>query len=134
MPDSEFGSDGQLQDTAKPLATFAAAENAKAESIDPFEASEPASAAQRLRAFEDEHLGPETPRHEGLVERGHGAPLRFLPDEKRREHAALEKKVHAEKMLAEAESKLAAAQTAHAEAAARAGKMPTERSESEKGG
>jgi hypothetical protein len=93
MSETEFGSDGQIHDTDKPLATLDDAERAIDPPVpaDPTEASEPASAAQRLRAFEDEHLGKDTPRFQGKVERGHGAPLRFLSDELRAEHAALER-------------------------------------------
>lgn len=44
--EQEFGSDGQVHPIDRPLAPLAAAEK-RAESADPFEASEPASAAQR---------------------------------------------------------------------------------------
>ena len=53
------------------------------------EANEP-DAAAALRAFEDEKLGPDTPRFEGKVERGHGSHYRRMSDEDRAKHAELE--------------------------------------------
>lgn len=50
-------------------------------------------AAAALRAFEDEKLGPDTPRFEGKVERGHGSHYRRMSDEDRARHAELEQAV-----------------------------------------
>lgn len=76
------------------------------------------SAAHRLRAFEDEHLGEDTPRVEGRIERGHGSRLQTkLTAEGRAEHAALERLVHAEEELMKATAALGAAQAKHSEAA-----------------
>lgn len=47
-------------------------------------------AAAALRAFEDEKLGPDTPRYDGKVERGHGSHYRRMSDEDRAKHAELE--------------------------------------------
>lgn len=47
-------------------------------------------AAAALRAFEDEKLGPDTPRFEGKVERGHGSHYRRMSGEDRARHAELE--------------------------------------------
>ena len=114
MSNSEFGSDGQIHDTAaeKPLENLAAREEEI--SADQFEASEPGSAAQRLRAFEDEHLGPDAVRlHGGRVERGSGSLLQGLPAEKQKVHAALEKAVETERKVDETRAKLAAAENEH---------------------
>lgn len=89
MPDQEFGS------------------------ADTFEASEPASAVQRLRAFEDEHLGTDTPRFAGKIEKGHGSLFGRLPDDKQKAHAAFEKAVVTEQKLADAHGALLAAEAEH---------------------
>jgi hypothetical protein len=116
MSDSEFGSDGQIHDTAdKPLANLAGAERAidPPKPADPTEASEPASAAQRLRAFEDEHLGEDAPRINGAVERGVGSPFAAMTPQRLVHHAAIEKMVEAEKAVITANAALSAAQAAH---------------------
>lgn len=103
MPDSEFGSDGQLRD---------------------LEPSEPEfSAAERLRLFEDEHLGEDTPRFNGHVEKGHGSLFQRpidkggkLTDQHRKAHTAIEKTVETEHKLNEARGKLAQAEADHAAA------------------
>lgn len=76
------------------------------------------TAAERLRAFEDKHLGEDTPRHAGAIERGHGSPFTALHPDKQREYAALERLVEAEKKVEETASALAVAETAHAAAKA----------------
>jgi hypothetical protein len=95
MPEQEFGSDGQLHDTDRPLAPLAAAEDKIPEHVDSFEASEPA-AAQRLREFEDEHLGADAVRIRGQVERGHGSLFQRLSPEHQKAYAAIEKTAEAE--------------------------------------
>lgn len=81
------------------------------------DAPEPMTGAQRLRAFEDKHLGEDVMRINGAIERGHGAAFHNLSPEVKAEHAALERLVKAEKQLVEATAALGAAQTAHAAAA-----------------
>jgi hypothetical protein len=119
MPEQEFGSDGQLRDVDRPLVPLAAAEK-RDRPDDIFAASEPASAAQRLRAFEDEHLGPDAVRINGHVERGSGSPFHALPPEKRAQYHAIEKTASTEQKLAEAREKLAIAESEHAAAIAAA--------------
>jgi hypothetical protein len=81
--------------------------------VDPFEASEPAAASQRLRAFEDEHLGEGAPRISGKLERGHGSLFSRLPIERQKEHAAIEKTVATEQKLADAHTALLKAEADH---------------------
>lgn len=78
----------------------------------------------RLRQFEDHHLGKDTPRIGGRIEKGHGSIFNRhrsvggkLSDEGRAEHAALERLVEAEEELQKATAALAAAEARHAEAA-----------------
>lgn len=112
-PDSEFGSDGQTHpDAPLPDAPLAAAEKPDGP-VDQFEASEPASAAQRLRAFEDEHFGPEAVRINGRVERGSGSPFQAMHPDKRKQYHAIEKTIDTEANLADARAKLAVAESAH---------------------
>lgn len=80
-----------------------------ADESDPFEpqteqlpepVSEPVSATERLRAFEDAHFGESHPRHAGQVEKGSGS-LFSRNDENwgaahRAHHAALEALIAAE--------------------------------------
>lgn len=76
------------------------------------------TAAQRLRAFEDEHLGADTTRIGGKIEKGHGSHFHTkLTDEERAEHTALERLIQAESELSKATADLAAAQDKHAKAA-----------------
>lgn len=96
MPESEFGSDGQLHDPEPNEAEF--------------------SAAERLRLFEDEHLGKDTPRFNGQVEKGHGSLFQRLSPEHRKAHAAIEKTVETEHKLNDARGKLAQAEADHAAA------------------
>lgn len=77
-----------------------------------------ADAKARLRAFEDEHLGLDTPRIGDKIERGIGAPIRHLSPELQAEHAALERLIDAEQKLAAAAGHLAAADVHHEEAKA----------------
>lgn len=77
--------------------------------------------AEKLRAFEDRHLGKNAVRINGEVERGHGSAfaLKMLESpELRREHAAIERLIDAEKHLAEAEGAVSTAKTAHESAKA----------------
>lgn len=112
MSDTEFGSDGQVHDTTdKPLESLAVREEAI--SADPFEASEPASAAQRLRDFEDEHLGADTPRFAGKIERGHGSLFGRLTADKQKIHGAIEKTVTTEQKVSDARAALLAAEAEH---------------------
>lgn len=53
------------------------------------EAHQPDAAAQ-LRAFEDEKLGPDAPRYDGKVERGHGSLWGRMSAEDKAKHAELE--------------------------------------------
>lgn len=132
MPEQEFGSDGQVHPIAPlPDAPPAAAEKPVG-SVDPFEASEPASAAQRLRAFEDEHLGPDAVRIGGHVEKGHGSAFKSLSPAHHGHYAALEKLVDAETKLGVATSAQAQAQAAYDAAKAHA-ESSAVRSESEQG-
>lgn len=113
MPEQEFGSDGQVHDTDKLTVLPTAAETFH-DPVDPFAASEPASAAQRLRTFEDEHLGADAVRiHGDRVERGSGSLFQRLPPEKRKAHGLIEKTVETERNLDHARSKLAIAENEH---------------------
>lgn len=88
--------------------------------VDHFAESEPASAEQRLRAFEDEHLGEDAPRHAGQVEKGHGSLFQRLSPEHRKAHGLIEKTAETEHKLNEARGKLAQAEADHAQACAAA--------------
>lgn len=104
----------------KPLAPLAAAES-KIEPPEPkpFLATtepvsdEPASAVDRLRAFEDEKLGKDTPRFNGALERGVGSLYSRMPDADKAMHAKLEKLVETESKLAAAHTALIAADVEH---------------------
>lgn len=100
-----------------PLASFAA-------SLDPQptpapEPADDASAAARLQAFEDEHLGVDAVRINGQIERGVGSPFAKMSDAERAQHTALENLVAAEAKLADAHGALMKAD-ADCEAAAAA--------------
>lgn len=73
----------------------------------------PEPSSDRLRAWEDEHLGPDTPRIGNHIELGIGAPLRSLSPELQREHTALVHLIETEKKVDEAAGKLAAAEAHH---------------------
>lgn len=115
MSEQEFGSDGQVHPvaTAEQGALNETGFAEQAASAVPFEASEPASAAQRLRAFEDEHLGPDAVRINDRVERGSGSPFQALTPEKRKHYHAIEKTIDTEGRLADARAKLAQAESEH---------------------
>lgn len=74
------------------------------------------SAVDRLRRFEDEHIGHDAPRIGGQLERGVGSLFSRMPDEDRAHHARLEKLVAAEAKMVTAEAALNAAKAEHAEA------------------
>lgn len=118
MPDQEFGSDSQVRAAEKLPDPPAAASEKPDGPVDQFAASEPASAAQRLREFEDEHLGPDAPRVDGKIERGHGSLFSRMTDAHKARHTKLEHLHQAEGDLAQAASKLSEAQAAHAQAVA----------------
>ena len=69
----------------------------------------PRSAKDRLRAFEDKHLGHDVQRIDGVIERGHGSAFKALPAEKQAEYVAIEKLVEAEAKVASASADLEAA-------------------------
>lgn len=102
--------------TDTPLASLAAAEA----EIEP--RSEPvpeASAAERLRAFEDEHLGKDAVRlHGGRVERGSGSLYQKMAPELRKVHELLEKAVGTEATLIQARAAVSVAEGEHAAALA----------------
>lgn len=75
--------------------------------------AEPMTAAARIRAFEDEHLGTECVRIGGKVERGYGSPFAAMSDDDKAQYAALEKLAVAEQKLADAHAALIAAETDH---------------------
>lgn len=75
-----------------------------ADETDPFTAFEPDTAAGRLRAFEDEKLGPDAVRINDKIERGHGSKFRELSKEDQAQYAALERLIEAEQKLADAET------------------------------
>lgn len=77
-------------------------------------------AAERVRAFEDEHLGKDAVRIGGRIERGSGSPFAAMSDEKKRQYAALEKLVAAEQKLADAHAALIQAEADHEAALATA--------------
>lgn len=102
MPNSEFGSDGQLHDPD---------ENQIEQRV---EQDQPLPALHRLRAFEDETLGADAVRISGQVEKGHGSFFKTkLTDEQRNHHAALEHLVATEQKLAHASAHLAQAEAEH---------------------
>lgn len=74
------------------------------------------TAAEQLRAYEDEVLGADTPRINGQIERGIGSHYsRLTPDQHKRHHA-LEHLVSTEEHLDHARGALAAAEVAHKDA------------------
>lgn len=74
------------------------------------------SAAQRLRAFEDDVFGVKVSRINGQVERGIGSPYADMTPHQKAHYAALEALVAAEKTMADATASLADAQAKHAAA------------------
>lgn len=83
-------------------------------------------AAERLRAFEDQHLGKDVVRLHGHVEKGFGSKFKNMPERHHRHYAALEKLVHAEQHLADAHSALIAAEESHQAALTTADKTEAE--------
>lgn len=77
-------------------------------------------AAARLRAFEDANMGPDAPRINGGVERGHGSLYSRLTDQQKAEHAGIEKLIGTEQKLAEAHAALIQAEADHEAALAAA--------------
>jgi hypothetical protein len=71
-------------------------------------------ASDRLRAFEDRHLGEDATRINGAVERGHGSRFKAMRPEQHAEHSALEHLVKAEKDVADSSAALDVAKQAHA--------------------
>lgn len=91
--------------------------------------------ADQMRAFEDQHFGKDAVRINGQIERGHGSKFNDLHPAHRREHAALERLIAAEKKLGEAEGALSIAQSDHDEAklaVERAAKVAAEKAKAEK--
>lgn len=80
--------------------------------------AETTSAADRLRAFEDEKIGPDVVRINGQIERGSGSPFQSLSDEDKATYAALERLIVAEQKLSDANAALAVAENEYAEAEA----------------
>jgi hypothetical protein len=109
---------------ARDAKTQAAQSNISAE---PTPASSPLPAAERVRAFEDEHLGKDVVRINGRIERGSGSPYqdpKVMTPELRRQHAALEKLTETEQKLADANTALLQAQADHDTALAAAEPKP----------
>lgn len=80
-------------------------------------APEPISPHDRLRAFEDKHIGVHTTRIDGKIQKGHGSTYQSLVSGHKVHHAALEALIAAHEAHAAAEravvvaaEKLAAAQ------------------------
>lgn len=78
--------------------------------------AEKPTAEQRLRAFEDKHLGANVPRIKDQIERGIGSRHAMLDAVRKAEHAALERLVNAEKELVEATAAMDRAKAEHAAA------------------
>lgn len=70
---------------------------------------EPMTGSEMLREFEDEQMGPDVPRVDGKVERGHGSKFQQMKPHHRARHAALERLVHAEDELVKATAEIARA-------------------------
>jgi hypothetical protein len=76
----------------------------------------PVTAADKLRAFEDKHLGKDCSRISGEIERGVGSPYAGMKPHLKAHHASLENLVKAEKAVADASADLEAAKAKHAAA------------------
>lgn len=72
-----------------------------------------ATAAAKLRAFEDDVFGKDASRINGDVERGVGSPFAKMTDVQRAHHTALENLVKAEKAVADAGAAHAKAHADH---------------------
>lgn len=81
--------------------------------------AEPTNAAQRLRAFEDEHLREDVERVNGHIERGSGSRFSSLTPDERAHHAAIENLVKAEEKHSSATAAMSAADAELAAAVAR---------------
>ncbi len=94
------------------------------------------TAAENLRAWEDDHFGDDALRIDGKIEKGHGSKLHALDDAEKAEHSALEQLVEAENKLAQAMAALDAARIHHAQTVERIGVHhdTAERAKSEKAG
>lgn len=85
------------------------------------------TAKQKLRAFEDDVLGPDVVRISGEIEKGHGSNFKKnLTEEQRQHHARLEHLVVAEEKLAHASAALASAEAEHEKAKAHVEEFHTE--------
>jgi hypothetical protein len=105
--------------TDKPLANLAETErNLDPPTHEPVVESEHTPATARLRAFEDEHFGPDAVRIGGEIERGSGSPFAALNDKERAHYAALEKLVVAEQKRSDSAAAVAQAEADHAAAMA----------------
>jgi hypothetical protein len=72
------------------------------------------TAHQRLRAFEDEHIGEDAVRNKhGHIEKGFGSKFKDMSPERHAEYAALEKIVAAEDKVNAANAALSTAQAEH---------------------
>ena len=67
------------------------------------------SAAERLRAFEDAHLGEDVERVNGKIERGSGSRFSSLKGRERAHHAAIESLIKAEETHSAATAAMSAA-------------------------
>jgi hypothetical protein len=76
-------------------------------------ADEPTTARTRLRDFEHDMLGEDTPRIDGHIERGHGSMYARLTHEERAQHTALERLVAAEQKVADTSAALEKAKIDH---------------------
>lgn len=83
------------------------------------EPAAPLTAKDRLRAFEDEHFGPDAVRVNGEIERGHGSPFAEMDERQHRQYAAIELLIAAEQRLADSTAALASAEAEHEAAMAR---------------
>lgn len=109
-------------------ARLAAEDRARLDAEEHAEAAEPQSAAQRLRAFEDEVFGKDAIRINAHIERGVGSHYqdpRKMTHEQRAHHAALERLVKTEQKVADTSAALAKAEVEH-EAALKAADQAAE--------
>jgi hypothetical protein len=116
--------DEEIQ-TDRPLAILAEKEQEIGRRHEPeVEQPDEIPAADRLRAFEDEHLGKDAVRIGGKIERGSGSPFAGLSPELKRQYAALEKLLATEQKLADAHAALIQADADHDAALAAAEPKP----------
>lgn len=117
-----------MSDEDKPLEHLATTEAAMDKPAPAPESEPETSAAARLQAFEDEHLGVDAVRINGQIERGVGSAYAKMSDEERAQHVALENLVAAEAKLIDAHTALMKAD-ADCEAAAAAVEMAKEKAD-----